>query len=331
MARKVRVEFAGAVYHVMDRGDRLEDIFFNDEDRLLFLKTLGETCGRAGWRVHSYVLMSNHYHLLLETPEANLVAGMSWFQSTVTIRHNARHRLRGHLFQGRYKAVLVDPETAGYFSTVSDYIHLNPVRAGMLQAGQLLREYPWSSYPAFSGPAKQRPRWLEGQRVLDACGSQDDAAGRRRYRLAMEERARVEMVGGALDEEALKSIRRGWCFGTEEFRHKILDLFEQKSQPSSADDGSFVRDHGIVAARRLVDRSLKSLGMNRQLLEKLPKNDPQKIAIATFVKCQTTVNNAWLADQLAMGAPSRVSRYCSEAKGRPEIEKIVINLSRSTD
>ena len=96
MARKPRVEYAGALYHVMSRGDRGEAIFRDDGDRELFLKTLGETCARTGWRIHAYVLMSNHYHLLLGTPEANLVLGMKWLLSTYTLRYNARHRQRGH-------------------------------------------------------------------------------------------------------------------------------------------------------------------------------------------------------------------------------------------
>lgn len=102
MPRQLRIEMAGGMYHVMARGDRREPIFHGDEDRELFLRTLGEACGRCGWRVHAWVLMSNHYHLLLETPRPNLVAGMSWLQNTFTIRFNRRHRLSGHLFGGRY-------------------------------------------------------------------------------------------------------------------------------------------------------------------------------------------------------------------------------------
>ena len=91
MARKARIEFPGGVYHVLDRGDRREEIYADDQDRLTFLRTLEEVCRRTGWWVHAYVLMSNHYHLLLETPEPNLVAGMKWFQSTYTMRFNRRH------------------------------------------------------------------------------------------------------------------------------------------------------------------------------------------------------------------------------------------------
>jgi len=99
MPRKERMEYAGGVYHVMDRGDRLEAIYEDDRDREMFLHTLGQACERTEWRVHSYVLMGNHYHLLLETPEPNLCAGMKWMQGTYTIRHNARHKLRGIFFR----------------------------------------------------------------------------------------------------------------------------------------------------------------------------------------------------------------------------------------
>ena len=99
MARKPRIEFAGAVYHVLSRGDRGEAIYQDDEDRLLFLRFLGEVCERTGWLIHAFILMTNHYHILLETPEANLVVGMKWLQGIYTQRFNLRHGLRGHLFQ----------------------------------------------------------------------------------------------------------------------------------------------------------------------------------------------------------------------------------------
>ena len=143
MPRQVRIEFPGAMYHVMCRGDRRENIFLDDGDREMMLATLAETVGKTGWQVHAWVWMSNHYHLLVETPEANLVKGMTWFQTTYTIRFNARHHLRGPLFGGRYKAVLVDGGDPNYFSTLLDYIHLNPVRARLIdrQAGGDLRDY----------------------------------------------------------------------------------------------------------------------------------------------------------------------------------------------
>ena len=128
MARLLRIQYAGAIYHVMSRGDRREDIFLDEEDRRGFLRTLGEVCERAGWQVHAYCLMGNHFHLVVETPQPTLVAGMKWFLETYTQRFNARHRMRGHLFAGRYKSLLVDGSDDMYLRVVCDYVHLNPAR-----------------------------------------------------------------------------------------------------------------------------------------------------------------------------------------------------------
>ena len=150
MARPLRIEFGGAVYHVMARGNQGRAICQNQGDRKMWLATLGAACERTGWRVHAWVLMDNHFHLLLETPEPNLVRGMKWLQGTYTQRYNARHRERGHLFQGRYRAVPGEVGEAMYFQTVSTYIHLNPARAKLIELGrEKLGAYPWSSYPNY--------------------------------------------------------------------------------------------------------------------------------------------------------------------------------------
>ena len=110
-------EYPGAMYHVMSRGNRRQDIFLDEVDRHDFLKTLAEACQKTAWEVHAFCLMSNHYHLVLETPNANLVAGMAWLQSTYTIRLNHRHKLIGHVLSGRYKAQLVEGSGNGYLRT----------------------------------------------------------------------------------------------------------------------------------------------------------------------------------------------------------------------
>ena len=118
MARKLRVEYAGAIYHVMNRGDRRERIFMDDADRQRFVDTLGEACAKTGWQLHAYVLMPNHFHLVVETPQPNLVAGMKWLLGTYTSRFNRRHKLFGHLFSGRYKSPIVDGSGSGYLNSV---------------------------------------------------------------------------------------------------------------------------------------------------------------------------------------------------------------------
>ena len=144
MPRQLRIEYPGAIYHVMNRGDHREPIFKDDLDRQRFLLTLGQTCEKTGWQVHAFCLMPNHFHLVLETPQANLVAGMKWFLGTYTARFNRRHKLFGHLFSGRYKSLIVDGSGDGYLRTVCDYVHLNPVRAKLLAVDRPLSDYPWS-------------------------------------------------------------------------------------------------------------------------------------------------------------------------------------------
>ena len=131
MGRRLRVEYPGAIYHVMNRGDRRELIFEDDPDRGMFVETLGQACGKTGWQVHAYCLMPNHFHLVMETPRANLVAGMKWFLGTYTSRFNRRHKLFGHLFSGRYKALIVDGEGGGVFQ---DGVRLRAFEPGAGQA-----------------------------------------------------------------------------------------------------------------------------------------------------------------------------------------------------
>ncbi len=144
LPRTMRVEYPGAIYHVMSRGDRREDIFLDEVDRQDFLKTLAEACQKTGFQVHAYCLMRNHFHLVAETPNGNLVAGMAWLLSAYSIRLNHRHKLSGHVFGGRYKALIVEGR-GGYLKTACDYVHLNPVRAGLLRLEDRLAAYPWSS------------------------------------------------------------------------------------------------------------------------------------------------------------------------------------------
>ena len=173
MARKLRVQYPGAVYHLMNRGDRREPIFKDDQDRQRFLETLGQACTKTGWQVHTYCLMRNHFHLVVETPQANLVAGMKWFLGTFTNRFNRRHKLFGHLFSGRYKSLVVDGSGDGYLRTVCDYVHLNPVRAKLLRGEQPLSDYPWSSYPEFLRTSANRPVCLRVDRLLgELCRGQ---------------------------------------------------------------------------------------------------------------------------------------------------------------
>lgn len=148
MARPLRLEFSGALYHVTSRGDRREAIYEDDLDREQFLDVLAAVVERFNWRVHAYCLMGNHYHLLVETPDGNLSKGMRQLNGVFTQQSNRRHRRVGHLFQGRFKAILVQKQA--YLLEVARYVVLNPVRAGMVRRAQ---DWPWSSYRATLGKA----------------------------------------------------------------------------------------------------------------------------------------------------------------------------------
>ncbi len=317
MARKARVEFAGAVYHLLERGDRREAIFRDGVDYERFLGTLGEVCGRTGWRVHAFVLMGNHYHLLVETPEPNLVDGMRWFQSTYTIRFNRRHRLSGHLFQGRYKAVVVDPEERTYFATLSDYIHLNPVRAGLISLQERLFDYRWSSYRYYAAKAG-RPGWFEAGRVLGELGYPDTGEGRWQYAQRMRRRA-VEELDGA-SESQREVLRRGWCLGGAGFRERMLGLLEkagEKLRPDKAIDATIRRSHGEEEASRLLAAAQRYFGLSEEELSALRRKDPRKLAMARLIRQRTSVSNGWLAQALSLGHASSVSRYGSRSGSGP--------------
>lgn len=325
MARKPRLEYAGAVYHVMDRGDRSEDIFHDHEDRRRFVLALGQACGRTGWRVHAFVLMRNHYHLLLETPEPNLCRGMHWLQTTYTVRHNRRHKLHGHLFQGRYKAIPVDAGTGDYFATVCDYIHLNPLRAGLLREGKRLGDYAWSSFPLHCLAASRRPEWLEVSRVLAAHGENDTPNGRRRFRTALEKRASSERRTSAASSAVWRSVREAWAIGSDDFRGRLRSMLVEAGATKAPESPQTWHDE--EEASRLIEagRTLLHLGD----LSALPKNHTAKVALAAFVKARTTVANRWLGDKLAMGHASRVSRYCQNAGTDPEVARLVRLLEKA--
>jgi REP-associated tyrosine transposase len=166
MPRKLRLEYPGAMYHVMSRGERREKIYLHDVDRQDFIKTLAEACQKTGWQVHAYCLMPNDYHVVLETPEPNLVAGMAWLQSTYTIRLKHRHKLFGQVFSGRYGAQLVEGSGNGYLKSACDCVHLNPVRARILRAAERLLSYPWNSHGAHLAAPEHRPGWVGRRNLL---------------------------------------------------------------------------------------------------------------------------------------------------------------------
>lgn len=317
MARQVRIEFAGAVYHCMARGDRREAIVRTDGDREAFAKLLEELVERTGFEFFSWVLMDNHYHLVFKTPEPNLVEGMKWLQNTWTKRFNARHQLWGHVFGDRYKAVLVGE--GGYLGTLIDYVHLNPFRAGLVKLTDGLESYRWSSLRDYTLPPRKRSGWVEVERgLLHKEFPSETAAQRRRYLAHLEgvarERSGVPELPNGEERSLQSTLRRGWCFGAEEFREKMVKrLAKLKGKDGKAHDrragytGVQARDHGEAEARRLVKRGLSAAGLRKAELEKLKKGDWRKRAIGRAVRRSTVMPVGWIAEALVMGDVKRVA------------------------
>lgn len=306
MPRKLRLEYPGAVYHLMSRGNRRGKIFLDDVDRHDFIKTLAEACQKTGWQVHAYCLMPNHYHLVVETPDPNLVAGMAWLQSTYTIRFNHRHKLFGHVFSGRYKSQLVEGSGNGYLRTACDYVHLNPVRARMLKAGERLLAYPWSSFGAYLAAPEHRAVWVRVDRLLGEHGiGKDTAAGRKQFEERMERRRTEEA-----DPAMLRKMQRGWCIGGEGFKGELLERMERRLGRHHA--GELHRQAAQAKAERIVGEELRRRGWKEAEIRERRKNDPDKLEIAGRLRRETTLTIMEIAARLHLGTSKGANRNLHE-------------------
>jgi REP-associated tyrosine transposase len=284
------------MYHVMNRGDHLEVIFRDARDPALFLDTLSEACAKTDWQVHAFCLMSNHFHLVIETPRGNLAEGMKWLLGTYTSRFNRKHKLLGHLFSGRYKALPVDGSGTGYLKSACDYVHLNPVRAGLLSPEQPLQAYGWSSYALYLEPPERRPPWLRTDRLLGEWGIPvDTAAGREQFALHMEARRKAEQAGDTI------VLPRGWCLGSEQFREELLR--QMSTLQASRFAGPEWRETAENKAQVILAAELERRGWTPDRLLQLRKADPQKLKIAERLRSETTVSLKWIAEHLHMGSP----------------------------
>ena len=194
MARPLRIEFPGALYHLTARGNAREAIYRDEADRAAFLDLYGEVAERCGWRCHAYCMMANHYHWVAETPDANLSRGMRQLNGVYTQRFNRRHGRVGHVFQGRFKAILVERE--GYLKELARYVVLNPVRAGLVRRAQ---DWRWSSFRATAGLARV-PAWLDVDWLLAQFGT-TRATAQRNYRRFVAEGRRADPIWDALRDQ----------------------------------------------------------------------------------------------------------------------------------
>lgn len=261
MARPLRLEFPGALYHVTARGNRRETIFRDDEDRQRFVERLGREVVQQGWLLYAYCLMGNHYHLLVETPEANLGRGMRRLNGVYTQAFNRRHGLVGHVLQGRYKAILVDRDA--YLRELCRYVVLNPVRAGLTEDPA---HGSWSSYLATAGEAG-RPAWLACDAVLGLFGSEEGDA-RSRYR-------RFVAAGIGLSTPWTKLTSQIFL-GGEEF---LKRMEEKASGQPTANVPAAQRLSARPSVDAILEAVTKAYGLSRERILDRSTGFPFKVAI----------------------------------------------------
>jgi putative transposase len=281
----------------MSRGDQREAIFLDHHDRSQFLSTFDRACEKTGWLTHAYCLMTNHFHLVIETAQANLALGMQWLLGTYAQSFNRRHEHWGHLFGGRYKAQLVDGRSPGYLRRACDYVHLNPVRAGIIGRDDKLESFKWSSYPAYLQP-RLRPSWLRVDRLMGEHGLLADTAKNRR-RFAR----RMSMVRLKPGEQI--ALSKDWKFGAEDFADWLADKLSRRGH--RGERARERRETDEALAERVIVEMLSDSGWRELDLTSFPKGHNVKVTIAQRLRSETPMTYRWIADRLHMGSASYVS------------------------
>lgn len=306
MARKLRIQYPSALYHVINRGNYRRDVFAQGGAAEALERTLFEAAAQYGWRVHAYVVMRNHYHVALETPEPTLVEGMQWFQGTFANRFNRFRNEQGHLFQGRYKAQIL--EDFAVLGRVVDYIHLNPVRAKIVGPEEV-GLYRWSSLfrylRAETNVCMVAACWLKARGGWD-----DDAEGRCKYADYLSQIARDE---AAWEREGLVGLSAGWALGTDAWRkalardHARLALDPNMSRQEVAE----IRQAAWNAS---LARALSAAGKSEADLVTRPRWQPWKIAVADRIRRDSGAPISWMAERLKLGKASSVRSYLSRER-----------------
>ncbi len=305
MPRKQRIEFAGATYHIISRGNYRKDLFAVESCGGAFEKALFETVERCGWELYAYVIMSNHYHLAVRTPEPNLVAGMKWLQSTFATRFNRFTGERGRVFQGRYKSILLTEDQR--LGGLIDYIHLNPVRAKMCQMDQL-EQHRLSSFARYAEKGT-RPSGLMKETMLRLHGLPNTTRGMVKYRQHLE---LADEANPRKRDELFKHYCRGWFMGTADAKKAVAEDLSRSTE--TVWEGVDLKEINKTRWEKLVKQEMRRLQKSESDIAKSIKGALWKVEIAVTLKTQTTASNPWIARRLQMGHPNYVSNLVSAAK-----------------
>jgi REP element-mobilizing transposase RayT len=302
MPRKLRVESSDHIYHVINRGNYRSFIFEDEGAKRGFERTLAEACLRNSWQLHAYCILSNHFHLCLSTPKGNLSEGMRWLQATFATRFNRLRKESGHLFQGRFKSLLVEPGAG--LSRLVDYIHLNPLRAG-LEKADTLGSYQWSSLHHFS-KRSSRPNFLDCSWLSNLDGVSDTTGGWMRYKNLLRMQVADEPEAIANLE---KEMNRGWCIGSEDFKRANSAGFLKKDGVARLGHEE-LKEFNQLQWESYVLAALKAVRKTQADVTAGKYSEAWKLAIASKMKRETSVTNQWLSDRLNMGVANGVSSNC---------------------
>lgn len=292
MPRHLRLQYHGAIYHLMARGNGRQDIVRDDDDRRRLQDLIARAVGRCSWRVYAFVLMSNHLHLVLKTPEPNLARGMQALLSSYANAWARRHRFAGHVFQGRYRTELVEDET--YLWTVTRYVHLNPVRARMVEHPAA---WPWSSYPGFAR-RDRRLDWVAYDELLaswgGAFGGPDPAGAYRRYVTA----GLAEPVESPWD-----AAHHGWILGSRAFADRVAGMVRGEPTRERRRESRLVGGHSPDRVREVV---CAAYAISPTELGRRGSRHPARAAFAYLARRRTAATNAELMAVLGVSRPESV-------------------------
>lgn len=312
MARPLRIQYPGAIYHAFNRGNYRRDVFGETGAAHAFVTTLEEAVDRFGWRIGAYVVMRNHYHLAIQTPEPNLAIGMHWLQGTFATRFNRFRKEQGHLFQGRYRAILLESDHD--WARVVDYIHLNPVRAGLIPP-ERVAQFRWSSLNRYY--KNQRFNGLTTLGWMRALGLEDLEKGWIQYGERLIRRANS---GAELLEAEHRELTSGWAIGSDAWKESTV-LPQVRDREFSGAGGSKRVPVDLLAAKWNVRlrQEIRALGKTEMDLLSNRKGAGWKIELAERLQRELGVSVSWLADALKMGKASSARAYLWKARKNSHI------------
>jgi putative transposase len=292
MPRRLRVQYENALYHVINRGNYRLPVFTSIGAARSFERALGEASEMHEWRIHAHAVMRNHFHLALETPQPNLVAGMHWLESTFATRFNRFRSERGHVFQGRYQALVV--EDAAALFRVINYIHLNPVAAKLVEACDVAN-FRWSSLGRLS--RGERPSWMVPEVPLRQLSLEDNRGGWMQYINYL-----IALADDPQEQErqGFDKLTSGWAIGTLGWKRALAREYSHLRLDVGVSAGG-VRELNEARWSDALTKALRDCGHAEAHIAQAPPSTPWKIAIAAKLRRETAAPYSWIAQKLNLG------------------------------